>query len=60
MLVVGNGHYVYDISKWITSHPGGQLILHAVNGTDITNDYFHEAGCKQSCSDMRIEVMIEL
>ncbi|KAJ3036139.1 hypothetical protein HDV00_003051 [Rhizophlyctis rosea] len=44
MLVVGNGHYVYDISKWITSHPGGQLILHAVNGTDITNDYFHEAG----------------
>ncbi|KAJ3055718.1 hypothetical protein HK097_009603 [Rhizophlyctis rosea] len=44
MLVVGNGHYIYDISKWITSHPGGQLILHAVNGTDITNDYFHEAG----------------
>ena len=44
MLVVGNGRYVYDISKWITSHPGGQLILHAVNGTDITNDYFNESG----------------
>ncbi|KAJ3358129.1 hypothetical protein HDU91_005316 [Kappamyces sp. JEL0680] len=44
MLVVGNNRYVYDISKWITSHPGGQIILHNVNGTDITNDYFHEAG----------------
>jgi hypothetical protein len=44
MLVVGNGKYVYDISKWILSHPGGQIILHSVNGTDITNDYFHEAG----------------
>lgn len=29
MLVVGNGRYVYDIGKWISSHPGGQLILHA-------------------------------
>jgi hypothetical protein len=44
MLVVGNGSYVYDISRWVLSHPGGQLILQAVNGTDITNDYFHEAG----------------
>jgi hypothetical protein len=43
MLVVGNGKYVYDISKWIDSHPGGQIILHAVNGTDITNDVFHES-----------------
>ncbi|KAI9103700.1 hypothetical protein DFS34DRAFT_295754 [Phlyctochytrium arcticum] len=44
LLVVGNSRYVYDISKWITSHPGGQIILHAVCGTDISNDYFHEAG----------------
>eukprot|EP00842_Homolaphlyctis_polyrhiza_P000701 jgi/Hompol1/1631/HPOL_003726-RA len=44
MLVVGNGRYVYDISRWVYSHPGGQIILHAVNGTDISNDYFHEAG----------------
>jgi hypothetical protein len=44
MLVVANGKYVYDISKWITSHPGGQIILQNVNGTDITNDYFHEGG----------------
>nr|KAJ3417900.1 hypothetical protein HK105_000617 [Polyrhizophydium stewartii] len=44
MLVVGNNKYIYDISKWVYSHPGGQIILHAVNGTDITNDYFHEAG----------------
>ena len=44
MLVVGNGKYVYDISQWIQSHPGGQLILRSVNGTDISNDYFHEAG----------------
>lgn len=44
MLVVGNGKYVYDISQWIHSHPGGQIILQTVNGTDITNDYFHESG----------------
>ncbi|KAJ3277675.1 S-methyl-5-thioribose-1-phosphate isomerase, partial [Borealophlyctis nickersoniae] len=44
MYVVANGRYVYDISKWISSHPGGQLILHAVNGTDITNDYFKPSG----------------
>lgn len=44
MLVVGNGKYVYDISKWIHSHPGGQIILQNVNGTDISNDYFHESG----------------
>ncbi|KAH6571828.1 hypothetical protein BASA60_006952 [Batrachochytrium salamandrivorans] len=30
--------------SWINSHPGGQLILHSVAGTDITNDYFSEAG----------------
>ena len=44
MLVVGNGKYVYDISQWIHSHPGGQIILQTVNGTDITNDYFNESG----------------
>jgi hypothetical protein len=44
MLVVANGKYVYDIASWISSHPGGQIILHSVCGTDITNDYFHEAG----------------
>ncbi|KAJ3106904.1 hypothetical protein HDU97_005391 [Phlyctochytrium planicorne] len=44
MYVVANGRYVYDIQKWIWSHPGGQIILHSVAGTDITNDYFHEAG----------------
>jgi hypothetical protein len=44
MLVVANGKFVYDISQWIASHPGGQIILHSVCGTDITNDYFHEAG----------------
>ncbi|RKO83460.1 hypothetical protein BDK51DRAFT_35348, partial [Blyttiomyces helicus] len=43
-LVVGNGRFVYDISQWIRSHPGGQIILYAVAGTDISNDYFHEAG----------------
>jgi hypothetical protein len=44
MLVVANGKYVYDMSKWIHSHPGGQIILHTVNGTDITCDYFNESG----------------
>ncbi|KAJ3324605.1 hypothetical protein HDV06_006498 [Boothiomyces sp. JEL0866] len=44
MYVVANGKYVYDISMWINSHPGGRIILDAVNGTDISNDYFHEAG----------------
>ncbi|KAJ3324602.1 hypothetical protein HDV06_006495 [Boothiomyces sp. JEL0866] len=44
MYVVANGKYVYDISVWINSHPGGRIILDAVNGTDISNDFFHEAG----------------
>ncbi|KAJ3262090.1 Cytochrome b5 reductase 4 [Boothiomyces macroporosus] len=43
-LVVANGKYVIDISKWINSHPGGQIILHSVIGTDITPDYYLEAG----------------
>ncbi|KAJ3259948.1 hypothetical protein HK103_001458 [Boothiomyces macroporosus] len=33
MYVVANGKYVYDISMWINSHPGGRIILDAVNGT---------------------------
>ncbi|KAJ1344723.1 hypothetical protein BSLG_000246 [Batrachochytrium salamandrivorans] len=44
LLVVANCRYVYCIDSWINSHPGGQLILHSVAGTDITNDYFSEAG----------------
>jgi cytochrome b involved in lipid metabolism len=44
LLVVANGKYVYDISNWINSHPGGQIILYSVIGTDITSDYFLEAG----------------
>ncbi|KAJ3118735.1 hypothetical protein HDU96_009324 [Phlyctochytrium bullatum] len=44
LYVVANGRFVYDIQKWIWSHPGGQIILYSVAGTDITNDYFHEAG----------------
>ncbi|KAI8850378.1 hypothetical protein BC829DRAFT_442200 [Chytridium lagenaria] len=44
LYVVANGKYVYDIQDWIWSHPGGQIILYSVAGTDITNDYFHEAG----------------
>ncbi|KAI8901874.1 hypothetical protein BC833DRAFT_59460 [Globomyces pollinis-pini] len=44
MLAIADNKFVYDISNWISSHPGGQLVLQAVNGTDITNDYFHEAG----------------
>ncbi|KAJ3009338.1 hypothetical protein HKX48_008023 [Thoreauomyces humboldtii] len=44
LLVVADGRYVYDVSKWIFSHPGGQLILLAVAGTDVSSDYFHEAG----------------
>ncbi|KAI9331798.1 hypothetical protein DFJ73DRAFT_67666 [Zopfochytrium polystomum] len=44
LLVVAKGRYVYDINRWIYSHPGGQIVLNQVAGTDITNDYFHEAG----------------
>ncbi|KAI9208634.1 uncharacterized protein BJ171DRAFT_489558 [Polychytrium aggregatum] len=44
LLVVADGTYIYDASKWLSSHPGGQLVLQSVAGTDITNDYFHEAG----------------
>ncbi|KAJ3127398.1 hypothetical protein HK098_006387 [Nowakowskiella sp. JEL0407] len=41
-LVVGAGRYIYDISSWISSHPGGTTILNTVMGTDITNDFFNE------------------
>ncbi|RKO88613.1 hypothetical protein BDK51DRAFT_17643, partial [Blyttiomyces helicus] len=44
LLVVADGRFVYGIDEWITSHPGGQIILHSVAGTDVTSDYFHEAG----------------
>lgn len=44
LYVVANRKYVYDVSSWINSHPGGKLILYSVAGTDISNDYFHEAG----------------
>ncbi|KAJ3202117.1 hypothetical protein HK099_001991, partial [Clydaea vesicula] len=44
ILVVSNGKYIYDASQWITSHPGGKLILYSVAGTDISLDYFYEAG----------------
>ena len=44
LLVVANGSLVYRINSWIDSHPGGRVILHAVAGTDITNDFFQEAG----------------
>ncbi|KAI8898145.1 hypothetical protein BC833DRAFT_620598 [Globomyces pollinis-pini] len=44
LLVVSNGRYVYDISRWINSHPGGRLILQSAIGTDITNDFFHLSG----------------
>ncbi|KAJ3274931.1 hypothetical protein HDV01_001795 [Terramyces sp. JEL0728] len=44
LLVVANGKYVIDISKWINSHPGGQIILQTVAGTDISSDYYLESG----------------
>lgn len=44
ILVVGNGKYVYDATQWIHSHPGGKVILYSVSGTDISMDYFMEAG----------------
>ncbi|KAL7753911.1 DOMON domain-containing protein frrs1L [Sorochytrium milnesiophthora] len=40
MWVVGNG-YVYDVSKWIGSHPGGQQVLQAAIGTDVSTDFFN-------------------
>ncbi|KAI8892212.1 hypothetical protein BC833DRAFT_626048 [Globomyces pollinis-pini] len=44
MFVVANSSFVYDISTWSTSHPGGRLILETVLGTDITNEFYDEAG----------------
>ncbi|KAJ3123676.1 hypothetical protein HK098_001708 [Nowakowskiella sp. JEL0407] len=44
LLVIANHEYVYTLAPWIQSHPGGQLILYSVAGTDITNDYFMESG----------------
>ncbi|KAJ1558736.1 Peroxidase mlt-7 [Nowakowskiella sp. JEL0078] len=34
LLVVGSGRFVYDISSWITIHPGGPAILNAVAAFD--------------------------
>ncbi|KAJ3408802.1 hypothetical protein HDV05_004751 [Chytridiales sp. JEL 0842] len=46
LYVIANRKWVYDISSWMLTHPGGQVILHSVAGTDITADYFHQAGCE--------------
>ncbi|KAJ3305722.1 hypothetical protein HDV03_001130 [Kappamyces sp. JEL0829] len=43
LLVVAGSRYVYRITPWLRSHPGGQLILQSVAGTDITIDYFYES-----------------
>jgi nicotinic acid mononucleotide adenylyltransferase len=32
ILVIGNGRYIYDASKWVSSHPGGKMILKTVAG----------------------------
>ncbi|KAI8799509.1 hypothetical protein BJ742DRAFT_132411 [Cladochytrium replicatum] len=50
--VVGNGKYVYDATSWVASHPGGAVILHAVAGTDITNDFFYSSFF--DAADMRL------
>ncbi|ORZ30700.1 hypothetical protein BCR44DRAFT_60863 [Catenaria anguillulae PL171] len=39
--VVGPGGVVFDISTWITSHPGGQQVLFDAIGSNITTDYFN-------------------
>ncbi|KAI8808309.1 hypothetical protein BJ742DRAFT_869266 [Cladochytrium replicatum] len=44
ILVVANRKYVYSVDTWVKSHPGGQLVLYSVAGTDVTNDFFKEAG----------------
>ncbi|KAJ3113653.1 Cell death protease [Phlyctochytrium bullatum] len=44
LLVVANRRYVYDATKWADSHPGGALVLYGVAGTDISFDFFREAG----------------
>ncbi|KAJ3301425.1 hypothetical protein HDU76_005754, partial [Blyttiomyces sp. JEL0837] len=42
--VVANGKYVFDINRWTYAHPGGSIVLQQVAGTDVTNDFFNEAG----------------
>ncbi|KAI8808307.1 hypothetical protein BJ742DRAFT_739114 [Cladochytrium replicatum] len=44
VLVVANRRFVYSVDTWVKSHPGGQLVLYSVAGTDVTNDFFKEAG----------------
>ncbi|KAI9002813.1 hypothetical protein BC832DRAFT_108576 [Gaertneriomyces semiglobifer] len=39
-ILVASGEHVYDITQWVKSHPGGQIIMYTVAGTDITNDFF--------------------
>lgn len=42
--VVVEGNYVFEITNWIGTHPGGKMILQSVVGTDITHDYFNASG----------------
>ena len=39
-LIVTNHKEVYDITSWLSLHPGGQFILNTVSGTDVTNEFF--------------------
>ncbi|KAJ3085918.1 hypothetical protein HK102_013685 [Quaeritorhiza haematococci] len=43
LLIVGDNRWVYDIKPWFKHHPGGQVVLQMVAGTDVTIDFFNES-----------------
>ncbi|KAI8901594.1 hypothetical protein BC833DRAFT_577159 [Globomyces pollinis-pini] len=53
LLVVTKGRWVYDLSTWYQSHPGGRRILQMVSGTDVTFELVNQY------SDTLIHLKIE-
>lgn len=38
-VIIYIGHKAYNVTPYITKHPGGILAIWSKNGTDVANDY---------------------
>ena len=48
---------VYDISEFVSQHPGGKQILVSVSGDDVT-DYFYELHRKEILEEVASDYLI--
>ena len=48
---------VYDISEFVSQHPGGKQILVSVSGDDVT-DYFYELHRKKILEEVASDYLI--